>query len=335
MKKVQLLLAAVLFVGTLVTMSSWGFLGHRTTHQLAIYELPEELRLFYYSEINDLVKFSTRPDERRNLDSTEAPKHFIDLEAYGENAAFTLAHTWDKAVQQFPADTFFKYGYVPYEIMRLKNLLTAAFKNRNVDSILFYSEDMGHYICDANVPLHTTLNYDGQLTNQTGLHSLWETMIPELEIEKYNLYSSHKASYLSNPSENIWKAIQRAHALLPLIFEKEVEVTKQFTVEEKYRVQMRRGKEVKNYTSVFAKAYAKSLGETINQQLIHSANLIADMWFTCWVDAGRPDMNSLIKKGDKEYLEKNIAIEINSFEKNKLIKDNLLIAKKSAPEKVN
>lgn len=335
MKKVRFLFVVFIGIGIYLTMSSWGFLGHRTSHQLAIYELPDELRLFYYSEINDLVKFSTRPDERRNQDSTEAPKHFIDLEAYGENAAFTLAHSWNKALQQFPADTFYKYGYVPYEIIRLKDLLTNAFKNKDVDSILFYSEDLGHYIADANVPLHTSLNYDGQLTNQVGLHSLWETMIPEIEIEKYNLYSSHKATYLSKPSEEVWKAIQRAHTLLPLVFEKEKEVTKQFTAEEKYRVQTRRGKEVKNYTSGFAKAYAKSLGGTVNQQLIHSANLLADMWFTCWVDAGKPEMNSLIKKGNKESLEKNILIEINSFEKNELIKDNLLIAKKVAPEKVN
>ncbi len=160
-------------------------------------------------------------------------------------------------------------------------------------------------------------------------------MIPEIEIEKYNLYSSHKAEYLQDPADAIWKAIQRTHALLPLVFEKEKEVTKQFTEEEKYRVQIRRGKEVKNYTSVFAKAYAKSLEETVNQQLIHSANLIADMWYTCWVDGGKPNLNSFINNTDKDSLEINLKKELSSFSKNELIKDNLLIAKKSAPEKVN
>lgn len=328
MKIIKSVFKNILLLIIVLLLNSWGFLGHRTAHQIAIYELPNELRLFYYSEIKDIVKYSTRPDDRRNVDSTEAPKHFIDLEAYGKNAAFTLNHSWEKALQQFPKDTFLKYGYVPYEIMRLKNLLTQAFKNKNVDSILFYSEDMGHYICDANVPLHTTINYDGQLTNQVGLHSLWETMIPELEIKSYNLYSSHKATYLKNPSVAIWKNIQKTHQLVPILIEKEREVTKQFSDKEKYRIQIRKGKEVRNYTSAFAKAYANSLGKTINIQLIRSADLVADMWYTCWVDAGKPNLNSLIKNTNSESLEK----ELNSFKENSLITNDLLIAKKSAPE---
>ena len=38
----------------------------------------------------------------------------------------------------------------------MKEKLTAAFQDRgNKDSILFYAADMGHYISDSHVPLHT------------------------------------------------------------------------------------------------------------------------------------------------------------------------------------
>ena len=65
----------------------------------------------------------------------------------------------------------------------MQKKLTHAFSQGNRDSILFYAADISHYIADAHVPLHTTLNYDGQLTNQKGLHNLWESTIPELELE--------------------------------------------------------------------------------------------------------------------------------------------------------
>jgi hypothetical protein len=210
----------------------------------------------------------------------------------------------------------------------MKGKLTDAFRNGNKDSILFYAADLGHYIGDANVPLHTTVNYDGQLTNQKGLHSLWESMIPEIEIGHYNLYSGHKAMYLKNPGAAIWEAVRRAAALVPDILQKEKEVSGGFSEDKKFRVQTRRGGQYKSYTSEFAKAYAASLQNTINEQLIHSADLIADFWYTSWVDAGKPDLSKLTVKwteADKEKFETELAL----YKQNKLLENNLLLSKKS------
>ena len=91
---------------------------------------------------------------------------------------------------------------------------------------------------------------------------------------------------------------------------------------------MRRGKEYKNYTSGFAKAYSASLNNTINDQLINSANLIADFWYTCWVDGGKPDMDNLentrFSRADKRAMKK----ELRSFKHNHLVSDSLLLSKK-------
>ena len=100
--------------------------------------------------------------------------------------------TGKRAVEKYSWDTLKKYGYVPYQILIEDSLLVNALKQKNADSIFFYAVDLAHYIEDANVPLHTTNNYDGQLTNQKGLHALWESTIPELELSDYNLYKSIK-----------------------------------------------------------------------------------------------------------------------------------------------
>jgi hypothetical protein len=215
----------------------------------------------------------------------------------------------------------------------MKEKLTEAFRNKNADSILFYAADIGHYIADANVPLHTSINYDGQLTNQKGLHSLWESMVPEIEINNYTLRSRHKATYLSNPAKAMMVAIQRANILVKDVFAKEIEVSKQFTDSTKYRVQIRRGKESKSYTSEFAKAYSASLKNTINDQLINSANLIADFWYTAWVDAGKPSLGQLVVPASSAQNKKALKKDIKSYKKNRLIKDDKLISKQRTDDK--
>lgn len=322
---------AILLGIILIVCGSWGFLVHRTIHQLAVYELPTEIRPFFYKNLEKVVADAPRPDQRRNTDSTEAPKHFIDLEMYGENAANTMPFDWQKAVQFYSKDSLEKYGYVPYHVLYMKHKLTEAFKQKNKDSILFYAADIGHYIGDAHVPLHTTVNYDGQLTNQKGLHSLWESMIPELEIEQYQLYSAHKATYLKNPSAAIWKAVRTGFAMVPEMLAKETEVSKNFTDATKYRIQIRRGRESKSYSTEFAKAYAASLKPSINQRLLQSADLIADFWYTAWVDAGKPDLKSITQNwtsNDQQQLDS----ELNAFKKNELLQQQLLISRKQQQE---
>lgn len=321
-------LAGCFLLGTTtILMGSWGFLSHKTAHQLAIYELPKDLTNYFYKNMDYLQYNAVRADVRRNKDKTEESKHYIDFEAYGDSAAYKMPREWKDAVKKFSKDSLFKYGYVPYWIIETQKKLTSAFKQGNGDSILFYAADLGHYIEDANVPLHTSLNYDGQLTNQKGLHALWESLVPEIEINHYNLASKHKAKYISNKEKAVWAAVRRSHKLLPDVFGKETEVTKQFTEATKYRIQQRNGKHVQYYTTAFGKAYATALGTTINDQLIYAANMVADCWYTAWVDAGKPNLDKLPKARLSDKEKAQLKKELYSFKHNTLIKDGYLRAK--------
>ncbi|HEY1021693.1 MAG TPA: hypothetical protein VGE06_05245, partial [Flavisolibacter sp.] len=136
--------ALLLFV--LIICSSWGFLMHRTLTQLSVYQLPKEMQPFFFQHMEDLVKHSVRPDERRSKDSTEAPKHFIDLEGFGDDAAHQMPPDWNTAVSKYSEDSLVKYGYVPYWVIVMQERLTNAFRVQNRDSILFYATDLAHYI---------------------------------------------------------------------------------------------------------------------------------------------------------------------------------------------
>lgn len=319
------LFTAVVF---LLFFSSWGFLVHRTVHQLAVYKLPGSLRQFFYQNLDSLVAHSVRPDVRRNTDSAEAHKHYINLEAFGDSAAWKMPLHWEEAVRIYSSDSLYKYGYVPYHILWMKGKLVEAFRSRHRDSILFYAADLGHYIADANVPLHTTTNYDGQLTHQRGLHSLWESIVPDLELEHYNLFSGKKAKYLADPAAAIWQAVRRAHVLVNEVLETERQASAAFTDSTKFRIQIRNNREVKTFTPEFAKAYSRQLGNMVNDQLRYAASLIADFWYTAWVDAGKPDLRGLMEKPFLREDKIRLKEDLKAYKHNHLAAKKLLLSRK-------
>ncbi len=310
----------------IISFCGWGLYVHQTATQLAVYKLPAALRNFFFMHIDSLTANSVRPDKRRYTDKNEAPKHFINIENYGDSALYKMPSNLQAAVKKYSWNTLKKYGYVPYQILIEYDSLKNAFKHKNADSILFYADDLAHYIEDANVPLHTTNNYDGQLTNQKGMHVLWESTIPELELSYYNLNAAHVATYIKNKPAAVWNAIRKAHSLLPVMFAKEKEVAKNFPDNSKYIEVIKHRKKTKVYSNEFARQYATALGKTINNQLNNSANMVADFWYSAWVDAGRPNLKTLyyFNKEDKEKL----SAELKAYKKNDLIKDSLLRAKK-------
>ena len=327
--KIGLLLATF----STIFLLSWGFLVHRTISQLSVYQLPEPMQSFFYNNMDYIVRHSVRPDLRRNDDPTEDTKHFIDLEAFGPDAVNKMPLKWNDAVMKYSKDTLVKYGYVPYQVIATSTQLTRAFRQQMVDSILFYAADLAHYISDAHVPLHTTLNYDGQLTNQKAMHALWETVVPELMLsQEFDLSTQHQARYLNQPEKEIWQAVRKSFALLPEVFKQETEATRLFTEETKYRVQMRRGKEVKYYTSEFAKEYGKRLGASINERLRASSEMIADFWYTCWVNGGKPDLKSLQTRVQNNEEQVKLKQEQEAFKKNELLSRGWLLSKSKSWE---
>ncbi|MFV0605802.1 MAG: zinc dependent phospholipase C family protein [Niabella sp.] len=316
---------STLLVIIVITLGSWGFLVHRTINQLAIYELPKGMQPFFYIYKDYLVYNAPRADIRRNTDKEEGHKHYIDMEYFGTDPFKAVPQQWDDAVAKYGLDTLKAYGTLPYTVIETQKKLTEAFRSKNKDSILFYAADLGHYIGDAHVPLHTSINYDGQLTNQRGMHDLWETTVPEIVITSYHINSGHKAKYIPDITKRIWEIIAHTHSLVPNMFEQELVISKNFQdTSKKYRWQERWGKMRRFYSTDFAKAYNAALKGSINEQLIASANHLADFWYTAWVDAGKPDLSGIMTK---PYQKKDFKKEQKAFKKNQLIKKGLLISK--------
>ena len=115
----------------------------------------------------------------------------------------------------------------------MKYQLQKAFETKNVDLILKYASEIGHYIGDAHVPLHTTENYNGQLTGQRGIHGLWESRIVEMDAENYD-YFVGKGKYISNMNDFAWNAVYTSHMAVDSVLRFERELTAAFPSDKKY-----------------------------------------------------------------------------------------------------
>ena len=152
-----------------------------------------------------LQKAAVVPDLRRGVlnDKTEGPKHFIDIEDFGNIPITSFPKTTREAYTKYDSTFLNKTGYLPWHIQNLMEKLTQAFKKRNKSEILFISAEVGHYVGDAHMPLHTTSNFNGQLTNQKGVHALWESQIPEMFGNSYNFKTGNSQVYFKYSRGNM------------------------------------------------------------------------------------------------------------------------------------
>lgn len=280
---------------------SWGFYAHQRINRLAVFSLPPEMVGFYKKHIRYITENAVNPDKRRYAVEGEAPRHYIDLDMYGDSALHKMPRFWQQAVEKYSEDTLLAYGIVPWHINFMKYQLTQAFKERNLDKILRLSADIGHYIADACVPLHTTSNYNGQLTGQRGIHAFWESRLPELFSDNYDFFVG-QANYVTNPQLRAWDLVASAHTALDSVLYFERQLTLEFDEEKKYSFELRNNLTTRVYSRAFSEAYSRKLNGQVERQMRLAIHTVASFWYTAWVDAGQPSLGSLANSLTPEEL---------------------------------
>lgn len=289
MKRPLILLACAT---TLFLFSNWGFFAHQRINRLAVFTLPPAMIGFYKVNIQYITETSVNPDRRRFSLVDEAPRHYLDLDHYGDSTIFRMPLYWPQAVEKYTEDTLKAYGIAPWHIHRMYLSLREAFLLKDPGRILKISAELGHYIADAHVPLHTTENYNGQLTGQDGIHAFWESRLPELFSEDFDFFVG-RAQYIPNTQIAAWNAIHTSHAAVDSVLHEERRLSEKMG-EKKYSFETKGRQTVKVYAQSFAKAYFDVLDGMVERRMRAAIKMTGDFWFTAWVDGGQPDLHALI-----------------------------------------
>tara|TARA_Y100000385_G_scaffold185721_1_gene191841 strand:+ start:2400 stop:3383 length:984 start_codon:yes stop_codon:yes gene_type:complete len=282
------------------TAQAWGFWAHQRINRQAIFSLPPAMFTFYKANIEYITEHAVDPDKRRYVVEGEAPKHFIDLDHFCTYPCDSFPRKWQEAKGVYSEDTLNAYGVVPWAIEWTMSKLTAAFVAKDKTLILKYSADLGHYIADSHVPLHTSENYNGQLTDQHGIHGFWESRLPELFHEEYSFWVGG-ANYIKNRNEFIWTNILHAHNQLDDVLSLEMQLDKTYPKDQKYAFEARGESLIKTYSRGYALAYHELLEGMVEKQMQLSVKHVADLWFTCWLSAGLPNLSKMDSINMREF----------------------------------
>jgi hypothetical protein len=297
--------SSILLLCLLISLicSSWGFYGHKSINKHAVYTLPSPMIGFFKRNIQFLEKNAVNPDQRRYIDSNEAPRHYIDIDYYGEHAFDSVPMHWKDAVAKYSEDTLKAYGIVPWHIHSMLNRLTRAFENRDSSAILKTAADLGHYIADAHVPLHTTMNYNGQMTGQHGIHGFWESRLPELFAQDYSFFVG-RAEYISNPLEQAWSIVKASHQALDSVLRFEKEISQQMGEDIKYSFERKGNKTIKVYSFPFSKAYHEALNGMVELRMKASIHMVGSFWYNLNHLDMKTALEDSISKADSIHLER-------------------------------
>ena len=210
-----------------------------------------------------------------------------------------MPRKWTDAVEKFSEDTLLAYGIVPWHIQTVYNRLVKAFEQKDIDYILKNSADLGHYVSDAHVPLHTTENYDGHLTNQKGIHAFWESRLPELFADDYD-YLVGTAEYQYSVLDVAWKAVESSFNSLDSVLLFEKELSREFEQDKQYSYEKRGTKTIKVKSADYSLAYHTKLDGMVERRLRLSIIAIGNLWYSAWVDAGQPILEGM-QKSDNPF----------------------------------
>lgn len=308
MKNLKLKPAATAFlvIGLAFFILSWGIFGHEHINKAAVMALPKPLQTFFYNHIDFMTQESTVPDLRKYTlkDKSENPRHYIDMENFGN--LDSVPHNFEDVKKKYDEKFLSSNGILPWYIQEVMTKLTKAFKEKRKTEILFLAGDLGHYIGDAHMPLHTSVNHDGQLTDQKGIHSLWESRLPELFGKNYNFHTE-QAHYIQDIDATTWAMIADTHRLVTPLLEADKALRTSQPVTAIFQMDAK-GNIAKNKFNdmIFSDAYATQLHTALNgmveNQMRKAIIATSSYWYTAWVNAGKPNLDDL---DTREYTNRN------------------------------
>jgi hypothetical protein len=266
-----LLLLAGLFLLPGISRA-WGGRAHRWINRQAFGHLPQEMAGFQrWAGI--VVAYASEADRRKSSDILESPRHYIDIDRYPEFHRGRLCHDLDSLKAQYGERLdVYGNGVVPWTIAGVTETLSVAMAAGRWQEAILRAADLGHYVADCHQPLHTTENYDGQLTGNDGVHLRYEISMVNRHLDQLPSDST-EAQYVPDPLEYIFGTIPGTWIYVDSI--------------------MAADRLARKKSSVFDDEYYRAMwqrtGRFTCERISQAARVLADLWYTAWVDAGRPE----------------------------------------------
>lgn len=267
-------LSALLYVSA----SGWGGYTHQFINRSVVRHLPNEMMLFIQDSLF-FAQHASDADNRRNSSDTslyaEAPRHFLDIDDYPN--FHNLPRSLDTLVLLYGWERVKQNGTNPWATLWNYDSLVAQLRRGDWTRAKLTASDIGHYVGDAHQPLHNTRNYDGQYTNQRGIHARYESVMlsPTYFLSSLAI-TPDSVQYVADRINYIFDYILRSNSLVDTILQADLYAK---------LVSGWNGTGTNAPPSYYNALWERTRSVTL-EQMQRGTKSLASLWYSAWVDAG-------------------------------------------------
>lgn len=288
MRTLVLAVALAVFVFPTPGPAAWGMAVHRRITERALEGLPREIRAFFNNRRDFIVEHSVDPDLWRTMDlrgalGAEPPNHFLDIDDLGEPPPFTnVPREWDAFVKRYGEAAANRAGRLPWRTAEVYGKLVAALKDVGGGKAPYAAENshylaavLAHYIEDGFVPFHAIGNYDGQLTNQHGIHSRFETTLIQQNWASFGLRPV-VVTAIPDIRAFVFDTLVESAGLTAAVLDADLKAAN--------------GKKV--YDDAYYERFRADAAPIAERRVNDAINAVASVITSAWLDAGRPNLRN-------------------------------------------
>jgi len=275
------IVAAAVLVAALVPApaSAWGTEAHRYIMARALDLLPVELKPFFEHYRPEMIVRVVDPDVWRSVGWEDEPNHFIDfgMKELGAYPFPDLPREYGAALAKFGQATMNRIGRLPWREEEEFGNLRRGFEGFTRDApyapsdVVLFAAVTSHYIQDAHQPFHGSVNYDGQLTGNSGIHARFERDLFERFQSRLTVNPARPAAIL-NVRDTAFDALLASYQLVDRILQADAEsIGTRDTYDEAY------------YEAFFVKVQP-----VLERRLAESITATAGVIIGAWQAAGKP-----------------------------------------------
>jgi hypothetical protein len=251
----------------------WGPAAHEIIDTWAIPALPPEIRPFFEDNRQFLLQHANDADELMKKDRYERLRHYIYLDKYGLFPYTALPHNYERAKEKFDFGRINRNGVLPWQIGEFSLRLTKAMQTANWEEVKLDAAMLAHYVADAHDPLHTTQNFDGQLSLQNGLSARFDIHLVD-RYSKFFIMHPENAVKIDDPTEYAFETCLASNVWVDLIIWSDLRA---------------RGS-LPDYTDEYYDRFYDQVGSTVVREINEAAHDAGSYWYTAWLNAGRPPL---------------------------------------------
>ncbi len=267
-----------LVVAVYMTASGWGGYTHQFINRVVVRHLPNEMLLFIQDSLF-FAQHASDADNRRNSSDTslyaEGPRHFLDIDDYPN--FHNLPRSLDTLIMLYGWERVKQNGTNPWATVWNYDSLVAQLRRGDWARAKLTASDIGHYVGDAHQPLHNTRNYDGQYTNQRGIHARYESVMlsPAYFLSSLTV-APDSVRYIGDRINFIFEYILHSNSLVDTILQADLHAKS---------VSGWNGTGTNAPPSYYNALWERTRAITLDQ-MQRGTKSLASLWYSAWIDAG-------------------------------------------------